>query len=600
MFGGKDGKGSAAVEIDADGDYETVSEVVAPNSMPTFATAQEAHNWALEKAIDKQLSVALPAFEQSVQMSPSNVHYLNDLGVTYMRLGMLDNAKNTFVQAQEKDPIFPEIVANLKALQEHLDFRDEQLREKANKDDEFNEYGDVDEEEEAKEQQKQQQKRDKRAYKPGMYEDPSAPAPVKSAPKPKTKSSSTTAAAAASSTRNKAGNNLANAEARAAHNEAIRIATDESIVDQIARLNEALPLFQLAVEKDPTSVTFLNDLGVTLLRVGKLDECKEVLERAQAMDPTNKEVVSNFEALGQHMRHREEQVKKMQEEQAAINVNKEALGGAGSYDDDDELAEAEDEEAPGEYDNYDDVVDDPVPEDVAGWFGNWFSDEALWKVMGQSIKDGKPIVIKNALSEKMAEKLHKELYTTPGYQQRQGFDRGFQFSYNLIEDSDDVWRRMHVTNDVVNFLNSEAVKKWAAEIAGGYEIDEPVKATAMWFKARDYSIPQADYGLRPSVGRMVFGFELHLAKNWDEAMGGDLVFLQHATALKPSFNTMTIVPPNVSNYLVSPIAATCPNGMRRLSLVGQFISSKRPREKRAPREPEFVLEVDGANGAVAK
>jgi len=91
------------------------------------ARAQSLHDKALALAIDGKEGEALPLFAQAAELQPGNVGFMSDLGVTQMRVGLLDQALATFTQADELSPGMRLIQDNLKALQEHLDYRQEQL-----------------------------------------------------------------------------------------------------------------------------------------------------------------------------------------------------------------------------------------------------------------------------------------------------------------------------------------------------------------------------------------------------------------------------------------------------------------------------------------
>lgn len=67
-------------------------------------------------------------FEAACELDPTNAGYLSDLGVTQMRVGLLDEALNSFMLADEIRPGAQLIKDNLVALQEHLDFREKEKK----------------------------------------------------------------------------------------------------------------------------------------------------------------------------------------------------------------------------------------------------------------------------------------------------------------------------------------------------------------------------------------------------------------------------------------------------------------------------------------
>ena len=90
-----------------------------PDPVKASKKREEALNYALQDNLNK----ALPLFEQASELAPDNGFFLSDLGVTYMRLGMLDKAQKSLKKAQRLLPDDVSIKENLVALKEHLDHR---------------------------------------------------------------------------------------------------------------------------------------------------------------------------------------------------------------------------------------------------------------------------------------------------------------------------------------------------------------------------------------------------------------------------------------------------------------------------------------------
>jgi tetratricopeptide (TPR) repeat protein len=88
--------------------------------------AQALHDKALELAIAGRELDAIYDFEAATELDPTNAGFFSDLGVTQMRVGLLDEALNSFMVADELKPGMQLVKDNLVALQEHLDFREKQ------------------------------------------------------------------------------------------------------------------------------------------------------------------------------------------------------------------------------------------------------------------------------------------------------------------------------------------------------------------------------------------------------------------------------------------------------------------------------------------
>jgi len=92
------------------------------------ARAQALHDAALEMAMAGNEHDALYDFEEATELDPTNAGFFSDLGVTQMRVGLLDEALASFMQSDELVPGTQLVQQNLKALQEHLDWRSKQQK----------------------------------------------------------------------------------------------------------------------------------------------------------------------------------------------------------------------------------------------------------------------------------------------------------------------------------------------------------------------------------------------------------------------------------------------------------------------------------------
>jgi len=88
--------------------------------------AQALHDKALDLAISGNEQDALTDFEAAAALDPTNFGFWSDLGVTQMRIGLLDEALNSFLTADELEPGSKLVRDNLNALQQHIDFREKQ------------------------------------------------------------------------------------------------------------------------------------------------------------------------------------------------------------------------------------------------------------------------------------------------------------------------------------------------------------------------------------------------------------------------------------------------------------------------------------------
>ena len=93
------------------------------------ARAASLNSMAMEMAQAGNEADALFDFEEAVELDPTNSGFWTNFGVTQMRVGLLDEALDSFMTADELDPGSKLVQQNLKALQEHFDWRSKQSGE---------------------------------------------------------------------------------------------------------------------------------------------------------------------------------------------------------------------------------------------------------------------------------------------------------------------------------------------------------------------------------------------------------------------------------------------------------------------------------------
>ena len=95
--------------------------------------SDKAHAEAMKFAMADDMKSALPLFIQSCGTDPKNANKLSDLGVTQMRMNMLDEAKETFDLALELvgHTNDQNLMSNIDALQSRIDFANGINREPA-------------------------------------------------------------------------------------------------------------------------------------------------------------------------------------------------------------------------------------------------------------------------------------------------------------------------------------------------------------------------------------------------------------------------------------------------------------------------------------
>lgn len=600
-------------------------------------TAASYHASAISLAVGGDLEAALPLFEGAVRLEPSNVGYLNDLAVTFMNSGELDVALVWFKKALELNPEHPDVNKNMDFLQAHLDHRQKLLESK--------------ELEEARAMAEGAKEQDDEPYSPGSYKNPNAPrkprpktAPAaeegerrglptrpKGSPKPdksdkkkKDRPKVTNMPAAAADVY--ASGESRNVDGRDADGKTADDYRQAAYaLGNAGEYEEALPLFEKASALAPTNVAMMNDLGVTYLRLNMIDDTKRVFDKALEIQPDYGPILDNYVALQQHLDYRQEQLKKIEEEERegdfmagmesarnddqpenrrglptrpkgaakVVHVDPNYMK-AGVYDDEDEEIEAK---------------KPSMPAAEGAWFGSWYTNEALRESIRAKLSSGKPVVIKNVFREDFAEKLHEEIYNSGSFKPYEGYYEYYQFALHAIYHGTPEWNAATnpVLDDVYAFLDSSETKEWASYVTGT-SVTGSTQAGAAWYKANDYTMPHTDFSYSSDAreAKRRLAFVIHMTKDWDVTLGGDLVFMDPTYHITPEFNTMTMFPVTQDTWhFVSPVAKHCPEDKKRLALSGWWMSENVDevdelfgQDENEKKQRTFLLSVEGKTGEV--
>jgi len=364
------------------------------------------------------------------------------------------------------------------------------------------------------------------------------------------------------------------------------------------KLANALPLFERAVKLAPDNAFYLSDLGVTYLRLNYLDKAKETLDKANEMAPGQASILENLKAVLQHLDHRAGVLEDKEADEFAANIMEVPIDGApaihakpfekaGLYDDDEE---AEEEGEINENKNFADLPSD--------WFGPWYFNATLQDSIAKHIQSNRPVVIKNVFRDDYAEKLWRELHESNGWEEYNGFEEYYQFNLHAMYHGTKPFRGLKVANQAYDFLDSAKVKDWAQEVTNSV-VDGPTNAGVTWYQANDYTMPYTDFVGGRNKRRLAF--VIHMTKDWNTDLGGDLVFTNPTYHIPPGFNTMTIFPVSQDAWhFVSPVARHCPKDMKRMTLSGWWTSTnleevknRFAEDENRKRQMSFAMNVNG-------
>lgn len=193
--------------------------------------------------------------------------------------------------------------------------------------------------------------------------------------------------------------------------------------------------------------------------------------------------------------------------------------------------------------------------------------------IGESLKGGKVMVIRNAFRPDVAEAVYKVLNTDSEFVIDQGYhERGSHHFFRSL--SVDAMRRDSILNATLAVFNSDMTKQFMTNLTGRDCMGEMTEARGELYLLGDHSLPTPDF-----LHQRTVGFEWHLAKEWKPEWGGALYWCQEwagSAFLHASFNTLILysVTQDFSHF-VTPITAETEK--MRLSVTGFWNSAWNPR-----------------------
>eukprot|EP00605_Chrysophyceae_sp_TOSAG23-4_P000354 GSChrysophyteH1.ASY1.ANO1.401.1 assembled CDS len=101
--------------------------VLSKSKSARISRAKQLHQQGINKAMEGDYNNALPHMRAAVRMDPENTGYLNDLGVTEMRVGQYQKAKWRFLKSLELDPTFKTGEENIVEIKKFMSEKEFQL-----------------------------------------------------------------------------------------------------------------------------------------------------------------------------------------------------------------------------------------------------------------------------------------------------------------------------------------------------------------------------------------------------------------------------------------------------------------------------------------
>lgn len=199
-----------------------------------------------------------------------------------------------------------------------------------------------------------------------------------------------------------------------------------------------------------------------------------------------------------------------------------------------------------------------------------FEDPAILQDVGQKLRAGEIVVIRNAYKPEFAEAMYQELYETTAWSKNEDYcNDGYHFRHYNVYDKKDYSELFQQT---LQLFDSDETKKFATDLTGRDCTGDAVGSPSM-YGSGDHSLPHTDH-----IGQRTIAYVWHLSKNWKPEWGGGLYWAQEPLAnayLHASFNTLVLfsVTPHSAHFVttVSPHAKE-----KRLAFNGWWQSSLIP------------------------
>ena len=148
-----------------------------------------------------------------------------------------------------------------------------------------------------------------------------------------------------------------------------------------------------------------------------------------------------------------------------------------------------------------------------------FEDPEIFKEIGEKLRNGQLVVIRNAFREELAEAMHEDLDTTDNWSHHvTASNDGFHYSHHNVYKYDDYSAFMNAT---VAMIENRASQEFMTNLSGRNCYGDSKKSFSVgapsYYMPGDHSLPHTDFVDHRSVA-----FVWHLSKDWEPAWGGAL------------------------------------------------------------------------------
>ncbi|MEO8548335.1 MAG: 2OG-Fe(II) oxygenase family protein [Kofleriaceae bacterium] len=187
-----------------------------------------------------------------------------------------------------------------------------------------------------------------------------------------------------------------------------------------------------------------------------------------------------------------------------------------------------------------------------------FGNSELVSQVATQLQAGRLVVIPDAIQPELAHEVWRAL---DAHQDWYPFETtssspGFHFSHHNIDEP-----LPDTVRDAMALFKSESTRRFAQSISGR-PCSGGTSITASWYQPGDFSLPHTD-----SAATRTVAFVWHLARDWDDVWGGQLVWCPTGAFVFPRFNSLSMF--NVTGTSLHFVAAVSRRAMgKRLGLNG--------------------------------
>jgi hypothetical protein len=202
------------------------------------------------------------------------------------------------------------------------------------------------------------------------------------------------------------------------------------------------------------------------------------------------------------------------------------------------------------------------------------SDAAHRTEITSWLRDGRAIIIPDALPAPFAEEVHGELLRLTRWTVAEGGHDFFQYRNCIV---DRLEERGAALMKCSRLFSSAATRRFVTELAGT-DCAGDAEVTASWYRPGEYAMPHDD----ATAGRSrSVAFIWYLTKDWRREWGGALFWCPTGQYISPGFNVLVMFRVTPSNmHLVSPVALGAV--ARRLTINGFWYHPDRDAQAAPP------------------